>query len=359
MILPHTNSMILVLMIVSMFCWGSWANTFKLAGKWRFELYYFDFAFGLLLFALIYAFTTGNLGYDGFGFMDNVMNAGKREWLYAIAAGVVFNFGNMLLLAAISAAGMTLAFPVALGAALILGVFEGYFTSGGNALYLSAGCLLVVGAILADATGYRALGRLRHEELAKVGKAKSTRRPSDLKGIMLALVGGLLYHLAAPLLQKATVPDIGLGPYAVWVFFGAGVLVSTFVLGMFLLNLSMQGEELSISVYFQSTPKQHILGLAGGGLWCTGAVASFVAVYANTAPGAGGGLPAGATPVGPALGYAVAQSAALLAALWGALVWREGKGSDYRVKLLTALTLILFAGGVALIARAPVPAATP
>jgi glucose uptake protein len=355
MILPHTNSMILVLMIVSMFCWGSWASTFKLAGKWRFELYYFDFAFGLLLFALIYAFTTGNLWYDGFGFMDNIMNAGKREWMYAIAAGIVFNFGNVLLLAAISAAGMALAFPVALGTALVLGVLENYFTSpGGNALYLSAGCLLVVGAVLADETGHRALGRLRHEELAKAGKAKSTRRPSDLKGIMLALVSGLLMHLFSPLLQKAMAPDVGLGPYAVWVFFGVGVLVSTFALGMFLLNLSMQGEELSISAYFQSTPKQHILGLAGGGLWCTGAVASFVAVYANTAPGTGGGLPAGATPVGPALGYAVAQSAALLAALWGILVWKEGKGGDFRVKLLMALTLILFAGGVALIALAPV-----
>src|ERR1035438_3035999 len=92
MILPHTNSMILTLMIVSLFCWGSWANTFKLAGKWRFELYYFDFAFGLLLFALIYAFTIGNLGFDGFGFMDNIMNAGKREWMSAIGAGRVFYF---------------------------------------------------------------------------------------------------------------------------------------------------------------------------------------------------------------------------------------------------------------------------
>jgi glucose uptake protein len=358
MILPHSNTMILVLMIVSMFCWGSWANTFKLAGKWRYELYYFDFAFGLLLFALIYAFTMGNLGYDGFGFIDSAMNAGKREWMYAVAAGIVFNFANILLLAAISAAGMALAFPAALGTALVVGVLLNSVASpSGNALYLSAGCLLVMGAILADATGHSALGRLRHEALAKAGKAKSTRRPSDLKGIMLALVSGLLMVCLPPLLQKATAPDIGLGPYALCVFFGAGVLAATFALGMFLLNLSMQGEELSISAYFNSTPKQHILGLAGGGLWCTGAVAIFVAIYANTAPGSSGGLPAGATPVGQAPGYAVAQSAALLAALWGILVWKERKDGDFRVKLMTALTLILFAGGVALIALAPASAA--
>jgi glucose uptake protein len=355
MILPHTDFLILVLMIVSMFCWGSWAITFKLAGKWRFELYYFDFAFGLLLFALIYAYTVGSLGFDGFGFMDSAMNAGKREWLYAVGAGVVFNVGNMLLLAAISAAGLALAFPVALGTALILDAILSWTAyPGGNPLLLSVGCMLVAGAIIADAIGYSVLGRLRHEALAKAGRAKSTRRPTDLKEIVLALIGGLLLGCITPLLQRATVTDVGLGPYAVLVFFGMGVVVTTFAVGMFLLNLSVQDEELSISAYFKSTARQHILGLAGGGLWCTGAIASFVAIYANTAPGTGGGLPAGATPVGPTPIYALTQCVALVAAIWGLLFWKEGEGGNLGVKLATALTLILFAGGVALIALSPV-----
>jgi glucose uptake protein len=211
----------------------------------------------------------------------------------------------------------------------------------------------VAGAIVTDAIGYRSLGRLRHEALAKAGKAKSTRRPADLKGIVSALVGGLLLGCVPPLLKSATSGEAGLGPYSVWVFFGVGVVITTFAVGMFLLNLSMQGEELSIAAFIKSTPKQHMLGMLGGALWCTGAVASSVAIYANTAPGTTGGLPADATPVGPTVIYAVAQSAALLAALWGLLAWKEGKGGDLGVKVMTALTLILFAGGVALIALSP------
>jgi glucose uptake protein len=206
---------------------------------------------------------------------------------------------------------------------------------------------------VADAIGYRTMARLRHESLAVAGQAASTRRPSDLKGIALALLGGLLLGCVPPLVQRATATDAGLGPYAVWVFFGLGVVVTTFVVSMFLLNLSMQDEELSISAFIKSPRRLHMLGLAGGGLWCTGAIASFVAVYANAAPGVNGGLPAGAAPVGPAPIYALTQGAAVVAALWGTLVWKETKGGDLVVKLMTALTLILFAGGVALVALSP------
>ena len=78
MILPHTYIATLLVLFFSMLCWGSWANTQKMSGKWRFELFYFDYAFGVLLTAVICAFTLGSLGYDGFSFLDDLMNAGKR-----------------------------------------------------------------------------------------------------------------------------------------------------------------------------------------------------------------------------------------------------------------------------------------
>jgi len=353
MILPHTYATILALMIFSALCWGSWANTFKLAGKWRFELYYFDFAFGMMLLALLYAFTVGNLGYDGFGFMDSVMNAGKRQWMYGAAAGVLFNIGNMLLLAAISTAGMALAIPVGLGTALAAGALLNVAAkSGGNAAFLFAGCLLAAAAVVADSVAYRALRRQRHEELAKAGKATSTKRPADLKAIVLALVGGALLGSNAPLLRMATESDIGLGPYAVCVFFGIGVLLSTFALGVLLMNLSLEADPIGIGDYFKGTPKQHILGMAGGGLWCTGAVASYVAIYANS-PGGAGGLPAEAAPVSSALAYAAPQAAAVIGGLWGLLLWKEYQGGDTKVKALAAATLILFAGAVVMAALAP------
>ena len=351
MILPHTNFSILVLMVVSMFCLGSWANTFKLAGKWRYELYYFDFAFGLILFTLVYALTVGNMGYDGFGMMDSLMNAGKQQWLFAFGAGVVFTFGNMLLIGVVSTAGMALAFPVAMGAAIILGAILNWASGPvGAPHFLWSGCLLVAGAMAADTVGHVELLRQRHEALAKGGKAKTTRRPLDLKDTVMALVAGLLLGSVPLLLQKATVADIGLGPYTVWLLFGVGAVLATLMAGMFLLNLSMQGEELSLTAFIRSTPREHLLGMAGGALWITGTLAGSAAIYANTAPGVNGGLPAGATPVGSAPVYALAQGAALLAAIWGVLAWKEEKGGDFSVKLMTGLTLVLFAGGVALIA---------
>jgi glucose uptake protein len=128
MIVPQAEAVALFLLILSALCLGSWVNLYKLAGKWPFELFYFDFAFGLMLTALIYAFTVGNWGYDGFNFVDDLMHAGKHQWLYAFVAGVIFNLANMLLMAAVSVAGMALAFPIAMGVALLIATIVTYLT---------------------------------------------------------------------------------------------------------------------------------------------------------------------------------------------------------------------------------------
>src|ERR1051326_2359406 len=101
MTLPHTYLAALLLTLLSMVCWGSWANTYKLAGKWRFELFYFDYAAGVLLGATILALTFGSFGEDGFSFVDNMALSSKRFWIYGFTGGVVFNLANMLLVAAI------------------------------------------------------------------------------------------------------------------------------------------------------------------------------------------------------------------------------------------------------------------
>ena len=181
MILPQTHAAVLFLMILSLFCWGSWANTYKLAGKWRFELYYFDFAAGVALAAFLFAITVGNLGYDGFSFVDDLMHAGKRQWLYGFMGGVIFNLGNMILMSAISVAGMAVAFPVGIGVATIVGTALACAASStGNPALLSAGWVLLAAAIAAAALAYRFQSVLSHEELARAGKAASTRRRSTL-----------------------------------------------------------------------------------------------------------------------------------------------------------------------------------
>src|ERR1051325_2591572 len=120
MILPQTSSLVMTLMVLSLLFLGMWASTFKAAGKWRFELFYFDFAFGLLFAAVLFSFTLGDLGYDGFSFLDDLQHAGKRQWVFGFLSGVIFNLGNMLMLSAVSVAGLSVAFPVAYGVALVL-----------------------------------------------------------------------------------------------------------------------------------------------------------------------------------------------------------------------------------------------
>ena len=341
MLLPQTNAAVLFLMTLSLLCWGSWANSYKLAGKWRFELYYFDFAVGVVVAAFLYAFTVGNIGYDGFSFMDDLLHAGKRQWLYGFMGGMIFNLGNMILMSAISIAGLAVAFPVGIGAATIVGTILAL--AGGRtvspALQFS-GCALIAAAIVAIVMAYRSLAVLRHEELARAGKAASTRRPSSIKGIVLALVSGLLIGSFFPLVDLARETDAGLGPYAVAAVFALGIFVSTFVFNVFLMNMPVEGEPLEVLEYFKSNRKRHLLGLAGGFVWATGLVASLAAASAPV----DARMRAGA-------GYFMAQAFALVAALWGIFLWKEIKGADLRVKVLVACMFLLFVCGLLLIAQ--------
>src|SRR6266498_2891852 len=343
MLLPQTYLAALLLMILSMLCWGSWANTYKLAGNWRFELFYFDYAFGVLLASLLLAFTLGTYGYDGFTFVDDFMHAGKRQWLMGFTAGVIFNLANMLLVAAIAVAGMAVAFPIGIGTALIIGVVWNYtIKPQGNAMLLFSGCGIIVAAIVVDAMAYRALAVIRHEALAKAGKSRSTRRPVPVKGVAISLVAGILMGLFYPLVEKAQAGEVGLGPYSVAVIFAVGVFFSTFVFNMFLMNLPVEGEPLELGQYFQGSRKQHALGWLGGALWCGGAVASFVAASAPDN-----------VHIGPAVSYAIGQGATMVSALWGILVWKEFKGADMRVNTLVVLMLVLFVAGLTMVSVAP------
>ena len=52
--------------IVTMICWGSWGNTQKLVSKnWRYELFYWDYVIGMVLFTILLGFTMGSHGDTG------------------------------------------------------------------------------------------------------------------------------------------------------------------------------------------------------------------------------------------------------------------------------------------------------
>src|ERR1700753_1962388 len=98
MFIVSSYSTAIVFCIITMFCWGSWGNTQKLAAKsWRFELFYWDYVLGILLFSLILAFTLGSMGGSGRGFVADLSQASGGAIASAIVGGVVFNAANILL----------------------------------------------------------------------------------------------------------------------------------------------------------------------------------------------------------------------------------------------------------------------
>jgi glucose uptake protein len=343
MILPQSYPSVLFLMVLSLLCLGSWASFYKFAGKWRYEMFYLDFAIGLMLASVIFAFTLGNIGYDGFNFIDDLQHAGKRQWLYVLIAGLIFNLGNMLLMAAVSVCGLAVAFPMGMGVALLLGTGLGIAgRPAGNSLLLGLGGLLILTSIIVNAVSYRIMGVAQHEVLARAGRARSTRRPTPLKGIILALAAGLLIGSFTPLVEKARQGDLGMGPYAIGFIFAFAMFFSSFIFDIFFMNLPVEGEPIEFTEYFKGRAKQHLAGLASGFLWYSGMVLALVCTSVpETIRGA------------PILGFMLAMGSPVLAALWGMLVFREFKNSDMRVSILGTLMLALFLCGMAMIGLAP------
>ena len=335
MIIPSTYTVALLLTIISMICWGSWANTTKLTGKWRFELFYYDYSFGVILAALLAAFTFGSMG-DELSVLDNFALAGKRQMAWGFAGGVVFNIANMLLVAAIAIAGLSVAFPIGIGIALIVGVVWSYrLNPQGNPVYLFAGIAIVLAAIIVDALAY---GRHARDKAA----TSTAARKSPVKGIVISIVSGVLMGSFYPLVELGKQGEIGLGPYAIGLVFALGVFLSTFIFNLYFMNLPVQGKPVYFGDYFKGTSKQHLLGVAGGAIWYLGAITNFVAASAPSE-----------INVGPAVSYALGQGATMISALWGLLLWKEFAGASARVKTLLCAMLLLFLIGLIFVSIAP------
>src|SRR5579872_4730827 len=146
--------------VVTMLGWGSWANTQKLAGneKWPFELFYWDYAIGVFLFSLIFAYTLGSFGSAGMGASANLHAADMANVWPALFSGALFNLSNILLVVGIDAAGMSVAFPVGVGLALVIGTVESFLEKPkGNPAMLFGGVALIVCAMIFSAVAHSRL----------------------------------------------------------------------------------------------------------------------------------------------------------------------------------------------------------
>jgi glucose uptake protein len=359
MILPQTYAASLFILLIAFFCLGSWANTCKMGmrgsrkamgAKLRYELYYVDWIIGAFACVVILALTVGSLGFDGFSLRDDLLIAARKAWLFAFAAGAIFSLGNILMLASMSLAGLAIAFATAFGIAQCVAAPIGYFIKHDRPVsFLILGCCLALAAVGIAGWLHRCQVEMRHEEAARAGKAKSTRRPPSAKPIILAAAGGLLIGGAAPLSDRAQAGEIGLGPYSLSFLFTFGAAAAGVLWTLFLMNLPVEGEPIEIPDYVRGPWKKHFYGLAGGAIWSIGLVASLVPVASVLARGVSTGLP---------LTAAVTGSAAVLAAVWGIAVWKELRGADIRMTVLSALMLLLLEGAIVVLALGPIYAAS-
>jgi len=314
-------------MLLSMVCWGSWANTQKIDSRWRFELFYLDYTFGLLAAAVLFGLTLGRTdATSANSFFINLHATGSRSLLEAFAGGAIFSIGNILLVAAISVAGMAVAFPVGAGLALVLGSLLNYFVSPtGNPALIFGGIALVCVAIGLDALAYRDLE----------GEARSTT-----KGILLSIGGGIGAGLFYPLVAKSLSGPGHLVPYTVNVVFALGALSTALPMSCLLMRKPVSGPPLTLRDYTAGDLRLHAWGIAGGLLWGIGTIANFVASYVPM--------------IGPATSFAMGEGNTMISALWGVFVWREFKGANARVKLLLAMMFLFFLLGLTSIALAPI-----
>lgn len=356
MILAQNPIQALIIMLIGMLCWGLWASLHKLAGKWRYELFYFDVAVGLLVTAAVASLTLGTLGFDGFSLEDDLAHAGHRQWLIAFAAGAIFNLANMIMMGAVVVAGLSVAVPLGLGVSLMIGIGIRLITNPPGSpllMFVGAACLLIAVVIIGVAYTFHVSSRV--DQLVKEGKVQttgstpgygkamivSTHAPSAAKGLLLAIVAGALMWIMFPLINKARVGDFGLGPYGLTVMFSLGVVATTFMFNLFFINLPVDGEPIELLSYFQGGIGVHLLGFGSGIMLCAGILAYFVVQ---------GGAPE--TQLKPLTSYAIQQGAVLVAAIVGIFGWKDFRDAEPRVRAMVWSFLLLFALGLGVLVTA-------
>jgi glucose uptake protein len=331
MIIIQSYFVAVLMCVITMLCWGSWANTQKMASKkWAFQLFYWDYALGVLILSLVLAFTMGSTGEEGRGFLADLVQADGGAIGSALLGGVVFNIANLLIVVAINIAGMAVAFPVGIGLALVIGVFLNYLAKPeGNPVILFIGVALVAVAIVINAIAYK--------------KKSGGDSSGTTKGLLIAILGGILmsffyYLVANSMAADFAAPEAGkLTPYTASVIFALGLFVSNFLWNTFFMYKPISGEKATYADYFKKgDTKLHLIGILGGVIWSLGFTFNIIA----------------SGQAGPAISYGLGQGATLIAALWGVFIWKEfGKAEGLKGLLLAMFLFFLVGIGMIIAAR--------
>ena len=319
--------------ILTMFCWGSWANTQKLASKkWPFQLFYWDYSIGILLFTLFMGFTLGSTGSEGRPFLDDIQQAQMAYVGYAILGGIIFNFANLLLVIAIDIAGMAIAFPIGIGIALVLGVVTNYVANPeGNPYALALGVLFVTIAIIIDAIAYR--------QISKSDQSNSS------KGIFISVLAGVAMgffykYVAQSMVSDFSFPETGkLTPYTALFFFAGGIFLSNFLFNTLNMYKPISGTPTTFTDYFKlGDSKLHAIGIFGGLIWAAGMSLNILS----------------SEQAGPAIAYGLGQGATMVAAFWGVFIWKEFHALPHNKRFLLYGMFFFFLVGLGVIVSAKI-----
>jgi len=310
--------------VVTMICWGSWANTQKLSeGSWQFELFYWDYVVGIVLFTFLFGITAGSTGSQGRPFLEDLQQGSSENIASAFKGGVVFNAANILLSAAIAIAGMSVAFPVGIGLALVIGVIVNYIDAPvGDARILFGGVACIAAAIGINAYAYK--------------KQKDAGATAATKGLLLSVIAGILMgffykYVANSMASSFANPESGkLTPYSALFIFSLGILVSNLLFNSLLMRFPVTGKRASFGDYFKGSGRNHLVGIVGGMIWSVGMSFSIIA----------------SEKAGPAISYGLGQGATVVAAVWGIYVWKEFKSASASVQTLLRIMLALYVVGI-------------
>ena len=330
MVIIESYALAVVMCVITMLCWGSWANTQKLATKdWKFQLFYWDYAIGVFILSLILAFTMGSAGKGGMSFLENISQATSKTILMALLGGVIFNLSNILLVGAIDIAGLAVAFPIGVGLALVIGVINNYIASPvGNAVMLFIGVSSITAAIIVDGLAYK--------------KLSGSGQKTAVKGIVISVLAGVLMgwfyrFVAASISSDFVAIEAGkFTPYSAVVFFSLGVLLSNFLWNSIVMAKPFTGQPVKYADYFQGSMKLHLIGILGGIIWNIGMSFSIIA----------------SGQAGFAISYGLGQGATMVAAFWGVFIWKEFRSAPKGTNPLLAVMFLLYIVGLVLIIAA-------
>ena len=340
---PHGLAQAFPLTLLSLLCWGSWSNTAKMADNRNvpFPHFYTDYAFAIFCSSIAWWIVLGSGEMGSFGDDGSLSGAQSVDhWrvFAGIASGTVFNVANVLMVYGINLAGLSVAFPLAIGTSLVVGTVLIYVVDPGqrpsSPAKLFAGVMCGFLAVICIAIADR-LKRTTREALAQpINQSKSTSNTAF--HAIICLVSGLLMGCWGPLssyAQDKTSPG-ALNPYFAFVLFAGMTFFTSLKPSPIAIFLVWADDTGGNADYFSLTWTDHLLGWAGGFIWSVGTLSNLVA-------GSAAGL---------ALSYAIGQAAPLAAMAWGVLYYREFAGAPGKAYAALILMVVLYIAAISIIA---------